>query len=771
MSGPFHGRREDRRLLTGRGQYTSDWNLPQQLHACFVRADRAHARILGVDISAARAHPGVAAVYLAADFADLKLVTPPQLAGYPGRGGSKVISPPWTYLATDTVRYVGEAVALVIAESAVAARDAAELVHVDYEDLSAVVSFESAMAADAPQLHSSIPGNICFDYEYGDQAKVAAAIASAHHVAQLTLESPRVAPNPMESRAVLAQYDAEKDHHNIWCSHQGAGMMRHALAVILGLPAEKVRVQMNDVGGGFGARSGPYSEYPLLMIAAKKLARPVKWVASRSENFLTDAHGRALRLSGELALDQAGKILAFRMHWLCDQGAYLTQAGPLINTSNGNVMGCGVYTMPLIYGRHQLVMTNTCPTNAYRGAGRPDVAYLLERLVDEAAIGLNIDRVELRRRNLVPKEAMPYTTPLGSVYDSGDYPGQLEMAVRESDWAGFAARRAASASKGMLRGLGIATFVEPAGGGAIPKDQSAIRFDAKGTALLYTCAGNHGQSHETVYADLVAEAMGVTPESVQLRQGDPDGPQLMGAGTIGSRSTQAAAAALKVAADEVIRKGTELAATMLETAVADVEFREGQYVIKGTDRKVSMEEVIRKHAGGTSHPLDSMGEVPTIRTFPSGAHIAEVEIDPATGMVRLDRYTAVDDAGHVINHTLVEGQIHGGMAQGIGQVFGEHAMYDEATGQLLAGSFMDYYMPRAGMLGEVRVLDHSMPSPSNPLGVKGVGEAGTTGSLPAVMNAVVDALRALGINHFDMPATPARLWQVIHDASARRRAA
>jgi carbon-monoxide dehydrogenase large subunit len=767
MGHHFKGRREDGRLITGKGRYTSDWSLPGQLYASFVRADRAHAKILSVDVAAARAHPGVVAVYSGADFADTTFVSPPCMVGYPGRGGSKIINTQRPILARDKVRFVGEEVAVVLAESALIARDAAELVQVEYEDLPAVIGFEAALAAGT-LVHEDVPANIPFDYEYGNEVATAAAMASAAMVARVKVESPRVAPNPMETRAVLANWNAQAERYEIRCSNQGGGMMRAALSARLAVPPEKVRVDMVDVGGGFGARTEPYPEYVALLHASRKLGRPIKWVASRSENFLTDAHGRATRLSGEIAMDKDGKFLAIRADWLCDQGAYLTGAGPLTNTSNGNAMGTGAYRIPVAYGRHRLLMTHTTPTNAYRGAGRPDVAYFVERLVDEAAKVAGIDRFEIRRRNALTRDLFPYTTPMGIVYDSGDYPALMARARKESGWDGFEARRAEAARRGMLRGIGLALFVEPAGGGAAPKDQTAIRFDKDGQAQIYTVATSNGQSHETVYPEIVAGIMGIPATDIHLHGSDPDGPALMGSGTIGSRSTQAQGGAFKLGAEEVVRKGLDLASEMLEAAPADVEFKDGTYVVKGTDRKVTMTEVIKKHAGGPTHPLDTTGEVPLHRTFPAGCHIAEVEIDPGTGTTRIIRYTAVDDAGVVINHTLVEAQIQGGMAQGIGQVLGEQVAYDAETGQMLTGSFMDYTMPRAGILGAVQVFDESVPSPTNPLGAKGVGEAGTTGSLPTMMNAIGDALRAAGVPHFDMPATPARVWQAIR--SARRAA-
>ena len=499
---------------------------------------------------------------------------------------------------------------------------------------------------------------------------------------------------------------------------------------------------------------------------------------------MTEAHGRAIVIDAELALDTDGTFRAFRMHWLCDQGAYLTGAGPLINTMNGSLTIGGAYAVTTGYGRHRLVLTNTCPTAAYRGAGRPDMAYAVERLVDEAAAQLNLDRVAIRRNNAIPKAAMPFKNAAGANYDSGDFVGLIDKAVAQSDWATFAARRAEADTRGKLRGIGLALFLEPSGGGAAPKDQVALRITADGKVLLHAATQNHGQGHETIYPALVAQVLGLPPEQVELRTGDMIVNLLTGNGVVGSRSTQQYGSAFKLGALEVVKKGTLLAASLLEAAPADIEFNDGAYRVKGTDHQITMAQLITRtmpalealHPAAQRdantnptlqdlawHPLDAEAETPISRAFPSGAHIAEVEIDPATGHASIERYVAVDDSGTVLNHTLLDGQIHGGIAQGAGQVFGEHGAYDRESGQLLSGSFMDYTMPRAGLLPPIETLDHPTLSPTNFLGAKGAGEAGTTGSLPALMNAIVDAMRPLGVAQFDMPATPARVWRVIAD--------
>jgi carbon-monoxide dehydrogenase large subunit len=764
MTAVFKGRREDLRLVTGRGKYTSDWNLPGQLYACFLRSDRAHAEIVSIDTARAEKSPGVAAVLTGADTAKAGFKSTPNIARYPGRGGVGIKVPHRDGLANGRVRFVGQEVALVVADSALAAQDAAELIEVEYRDLPVEVDAEAALAAGAEQLYPEIPGNLCFDYEYGDEAKTAAAFAGAAHVTRVVLDSQRMVGNPLEPKACLAAYDAGADRYHLYASSQGLTLMRGSASGITGIPAEKIMVHAQDVGGGFGIRSDAYSEYCVAMLAAKTLGRPVKWTSSRSETFVSDYHGRAAKLVGELALDREGRFLAIRIHWFVNMGAYLSTPGALINTLPPGLHAVNLYRIPVMYGRHRLALTNTTPTTAYRGAGRPNVCYLAERLVEEAARETKIDRIELRRRNLIPKDAFPYQTPHPhSVYDSGDPPGLLEEALVRGEWGTFESRRAERRKRGRLLGIGCAMFVEPAGAGGAPKEEAMIKFGESGNALLYSMAGPSGQGHETVYPEVVGEALGMDPEKITLRASDPDGPALIGEGTIGSRSMMAHGGSLLVAAHEVVKKGAELAAKDLEVAATDLEFRQGRFRVKGTDISIGIEDLAKKHPGA----LDSKGEIPLPRSFPTGAHVAEVEIDPETGVVDILRYTAVDDCGRVINHVLLDGQLHGGIAQGIGQVLGEHAIYDSSSGQLLTGTFMDYEMPRADRMPDIRLHDRSIPSPGNPLGVKGAGEAGTTGAVPAVANAVIDALRHLGIDHLDLPYTPDRVWRAIRKAKGK----
>jgi carbon-monoxide dehydrogenase large subunit len=745
----FTGRREDDRLLTGQGRFTADWNLPGQLYGCFVRSDRAHAEILGLTIP-----PGVTA-FTGEDTAEFK--TPPPMVTYAGRGGAMIKVPHREVIARRRVRYVGQEIALAVAASPAAAQDAAEAIEVDYRDLPAVVDAEAALEADAPLLHDDVPGNLAFDYEYGDEKATEAAFARAAHVTRLELESTRVSGTPLEPKACVVSYDPGSQTYDVYAPSQGMSMMLPNFAAITGVPAERIRLHARDVGGGFGIRSQAYPEYCALMLAARRLGKPVKWVGSRFETMVGDHHGRAARLYGELALDREGRFLGLRVRWIVNAGAFLSQPGPLINTRNPASHAINVYRIPALYGRHLLALTNTTATTAYRGAGRPNVSYLVERLVDEAARELDLDRVEIRQRNFIPREAFPYRTPFGSTYDSGDPAGEFQEALEKSDWAGFEERRRQSSGNKRLRGIGCAVFCEPSGAGAAPKEEAVIKFGDSGNATLHVLAGASGQGHETVLPDVVGEILGLPPEEIILKASDPTGPPLIGGGTVGSRTMMSHGGALAATAKDVIRKGIELAARALEVSPQDVEFENGKYRVKGTDLSIAFKEVARRYGP----QLDTRGSIPTPTAFPGGAHVAEVEIDRETGEVDVVRYVAVDDSGRVLNHVLLDGQLHGGIVQGLGQVLAEQCVYDPASGQLLTGSFMDYAMPRAGIMKRVELYDHSVPSPTNPLGVKGAGEAGTTGALPAVANAVIDALRPLGIHHLDFPYSPARVWSAM----------
>ena len=759
MGHSYKGRREDERLLTGVGQYAADWNRPGQLYARFLRSDHAHARIAALDIAQAVAAPGVRAVLTGADMAAAGYKRGAAQLPFSGRNGP-LRAPASPALAIDRVRFVGEPVALVIADTAAQAEDAAEAILVDYEMLESVSDGATALDAGAPTLHDGIPGNLCFDYEYGDAEAVEQAFAGAAHRIVLEMESPRVVGNPMEPKAALAAWDG--DMLELWSASQGMTGMRDGLAGLTGVPPEHIRVHARDVGGAFGIRGAAYQEYAALALAARQTGRPVKWVASRSETFVSDYHGRAVRMRGELALDADGRFLAIRHDWICDIGAHPSAAGPSTNVLNAALMAGGAYRIAAIYGRNRLAVTNTVPITAYRGAGRPDMAYAVERLVDQAAHQTGIDRVALRRRNLIAPDAFPYaisTAPMPSSYDSADFGALLDAALAEADWAGFEARRAEARTRGRLRGIGLALFIEPAGGVA-PADEGAITFEPDGTVLLHEVAVASGQGHETVLPELAADVLGIDPARIVLRAGRADGPALKGGGAFGSRSMMSQGSVLQAAASAAIEKGKTLAADALEVAIADLEYADGAYRIVGTDRTVALLDLAARHPGA----LDSTAELPAPRAFPSGAHVAEVEVDPETGETDLLHYISVDDCGVVVNETLAEGQIWGGLWQGLGQVFGETCQYDD-HGQLLSGSFMDYAMPHAEELAQrVTIRFVLTPSPSNRLGAKGIGEAGTVGSLPTAVNAVMDALRPAGVEALDMPLTAQRVWQVLNRA-------
>jgi carbon-monoxide dehydrogenase large subunit len=756
MGEHFKGRREDLRLVTGHGTYAADRSFPGEVHGVFLRADRAHAAIVSIDAEAARAMPGVLAILTGAETAAAGFGSAAPLVVYPGRGGSKMLNPRRQVLAEDRVRYVGQEVAFVVAETAHQAQAALEAIVVDYNDLPAVIDLDDAMAGDT-LLYPDLQTNLAFDFDYGDEAGVAAAVSAAAHVTRVELDLPRLVGNPMEPKSATVCFDTASGRYDIYSPTQGMTLMRDSLSTGTGVPADLIKVHAQDVGGGFGIRTEGYSEYCTLMLAARQLGRPVKWTGTRAETFVSDHHARAAKLFGELALDVDGTFLALGVNWIVHAGGYLSQAGPLINTMPPRSHMAGLYRIPKLYGRHQLLLTNTTPTTAYRGAGRPNVSYLLERLVDQAALDTGRDRIALRRQNLIAKGDFPYTTAVGSVYDSGDPAGMLEIAIKESNWDGFAARRADSLKSGKLRGIALTMFVEPSGAGRSANEEGAIKFGDSGHPLIYSTSGPSGQGHETAYPEIVGRVFGTDPHTIENRSSDPDGPALEGDGTIGSRSTMLQGSALFLAAQEVVRKGKELAARHLEASAEDIEFTDGRYAVRGTDLSVALYDLARDNPG----VLDSQAGQKIHVTFPGGAHVAEVEIDPDTGEVALVDYVAVDDCGVALNHTLVEGQVHGGIVQGLGQVFCEQCVYDPQTGQLVTGSFMDYAMPRASDLVRLRLFDHSSPSPNNPLGVKGVGEAGTTGAVPTLANAVLDALRQGGVDRLDIPFTPSRVWEAL----------
>jgi aerobic carbon-monoxide dehydrogenase large subunit len=748
-------RLEDLRLITGAGKYASDWNLPNQLHACFVRCDRAHARIVSVDTQAGCEHPGVVGVYTGEDAVRAGYVRSANFLTFTGKNGMKAHFPDRPVIAHGTVRFVGEPVALVVAESALIAQDAAELVQVEYEDLPVVVDPEEAISGKAVQLHEDIPANLPFEYEAGDAAATAAAFAKAAHVTRLKVESTRVIPNPMEPRACLVAYEASDDSYTVHVCLQGMNMMRKQLSAYTHVLEEKLRVVARDVGGGFGQRSTGYPEYCAVMLASKATGRPVKWVSSRSEGFLSDTHGRGNTITGELALDRDGKFLAVRVDWIADMGAYLAPAGPVSHIRNPVTCLTGVYKIAAMYGHWRVALTNTAPVAAYRGAGRPDIAYIIERLVSRAAIEIGMDPVELRRRNFIPTEAFPYKTPTGTTYDNADLYGLLDKAVKAADWNGYEARLKQSQQRGLLRGIGISTVIENTGAGMFPKDEIEIEAGADGRITAYSVSHSQGQGHETTFAMVIAKALGIPVDHVQLRQA-PAGKALIGNHSGGSRTMVGAGTVCHIAAVKLIEHGKNLAADELGLEPSQIEYANGTF--KGGDRKITLPELAK------SRKVSVIGEGTFGSTFPNGCHIAEVEIDPDTGVTDIVSYVTVDDCGVVVNHAIVEGQMHGAVAQGAGQVFGEHIVYDKETGQLITGSFSDYYMPRAGLLPDLIMEEHATPSRVNPLGIKGTGESGCTASLACLVNAVLDAVKPLGIAHLDMPLTPAKMWQAISSA-------
>ena len=754
------GRLEDDRMLTGRGKYVSDWNLAGQAYAHFVRSDRPHAEIVAIDSAEALQQRGVLAVFTGADI-EGALKSLPCALPVKGRGGMELIHPGRPALAQGRVRFTGDAVAIVVAESASAAQDAAELVSIEYRDLPHVVTAQQAVAEGAPRVHDAVPGNLVMDYESGDEAGSKAAFASAARVVELEVELSRVVGNPMEPRACLAHYDKGAQMYHLYACTQGAAIMRNQLSAVLGVPPEKIRVIAEEVGGGFGVRFNIYPEYCAALFAAKKLGRPVKWMGTRSEVFLADEQARDVRSRGALALDAEGKILGMRFDMLANLGAYLAPTGPFINTIG--IVNClsGVYDVPAAYARIRLALTNTAPMAAYRGAGRPVMSYALERLVEHAAREIGMDPAEFRRRNFIRK--FPYKIAAGFEYDSGDFEGVLDKALKAADWAGFESRRKQAAQRGRLLGRGMSTYIEATGAGFAPQDQIELRWGKDGGLTVYAPTHSHGQGHETTYAQLVSRVLGIPLEKIRLRTAGADF-YLTGNATGGSRSLLAVGGVVYLGAQELVKKGLELAAEKLEAAQADIEFVEGHYRIKGTDRRIAIVELAAQSPG----QMDLAYANKFGSCFPNGCHIAEVEIEPETGQARIVSYVACDDAGNIINHQIVEGQVQGGVAQGAGQAFSEQALYDE-SGQLVTGSFMDYAMPRPGDVSGLKLLEHPVPTKLNPLGAKGVGEAGVTGSLPALMNAVVDALRQAGVRRFEMPATPRRLWEALH--SAPRRAA
>jgi aerobic carbon-monoxide dehydrogenase large subunit len=763
-------RTEDPRLVRGEGRYTDDIDVPGQAYLAMVRSRHAHGRISRIDLTPARKMPGVLGAYTGADLAAAGYGSLDCGLALKNRDGTAMRKPRRPALPTDRVRFVGDPVAFVVAESPAQARDAAEAVMLEIEVLPAVVNPSEAAAPDAPQLYLEAPGNIALDYHYGDTEKVAAAFARAAHVTRLRLVNNRVVVNALEPRAAIGVYEAETFTLHVGC--QGVFGLRGQIAHdILKVPPTTVRVLTGNVGGSFGMKAAVYPEYVCVLHGARALGRPVKWTADRFESFVADHHGRDSEFVGELALDADGQFLALRLSGVANMGAYLGSVAPLMQTLNIVKNSASVYRTPLIEVSTKCVFTNTTLVSAYRGAGRPEGNYFTERLIDAAATETGIDRILLRQRNHIRPLDMPYAAASGMTYDSGDFSAVLERAVEIADVKGFNARRQESLDRGKLRGLGIGSYLEVT---APPnKEMGGVRFEPDGTVTIITGTLDYGQGHATPFAQIMSEKLGIPFDRIQLLQGDSDA-LVAGGGTGGSRSIMSSGTAIVEATTKVIAKGKIIASHVLEAAPADIEFDGGRFLIAGTDRAIGLLELAAQIRGGSTLPKDvphsldvSHVTEPIPSAFPNGCHVAEIEIDPQTGVVEVTRYSSVNDFGTIINPLLVEGQVHGGILQGIGQALMEHGRYD-ADGQLVSGSFMDYALPRATDAPLFRVESYPVPAKTNPLGTKGCGEAGCAGALTSVMNAVVDALSGYGISNIEMPATPARVWGAIADAQKNR---
>ncbi|MGE4239709.1 xanthine dehydrogenase family protein molybdopterin-binding subunit [Ramlibacter sp.] len=771
-------RKEDYRFLTGAGQYTDDINLAHQRFAVFVRSPHAHAAIRAIDVAKAEAMPGVAKVFTGKDIEG-------KMGGLPcgwlitSVDGQPMKEPPHPVLAQGKVRYVGDPVAMVVADTLEQARNAAEAVDVEYDPLPAVIDMRQA--AKGAALHDIAPDNHCYKWAIGDKAKVDEAFARAAHVTKIDLHNNRLVPNALEPRAAIGAFNRATDEYTLYVANQNPHVERLLMtAFVLGLPEHKVRVIAPDVGGGFGSKIFLYGEDVALTWGAKQLNCAIKWTADRGESFVSDAHGRDHLTHAEMALDASGKFLALRVKTDANLGAYLSTFSTAVPTILYATLLAGQYTTPQVYVEVDAWFTNTAPVDAYRGAGRPEATYVLERLVSRCAWELGIGQDEIRRRNFIT--TFPYQTPVALQYDTGDYPAAMARAQELAEVAGFDARRKASEAKGLRRGIGYSSYIEACGiapsniAGALGAraglfECGEIRVHPTGCVTVFTGSHSHGQGHETTFAQVVAARLGIAVEAVDVVHGDT-GRVPFGMGTYGSRSISVGGAAIMKALDKIENKAKKIAAHLMEAGEGDVEFSGGEFRIKGTDKKVTFGQVALTAYVPHNYPLDKLepglNETafydPTNFTFPAGTYICEVEVDPATGTTRIDRFTAVDDFGTIINPMIVEGQVHGGLVQGIGQALLENCVYDPDSGQLLTGSFMDYAMPRADDLPPFRLDTICTPCTHNPLGTKGCGEAGAIGSPPAVINAVLDALRDLGVNELDMPASPARVWDAIQKA-------
>ena len=772
-------RREDQRFLTGAGQYTDDVVLPNQSYGFFLRSPYAHARIKSIELDAARAAPGVLHIFTGADLAEAKVGGLPCGWLITSKDGTPMKEPPHPVLAQGKVRHVGDQVALVVAETYLQARDAAELIEVDYEELTPVIDITTAENAGSA-VHDEVPDNVCYDWGHGGKDAVDAAFAKAAHVTKLSFRNNRLIPNAMEPRAANAHYTRHDDAYTLYVANQNPHVERLLMcAFVLGLPESKVRVIAPDVGGGFGSKIFLYPEETALIWASKRVGRPIKWTAERSESFLTDAHGRDHASTAELAMDAQGNFLALRVHTIANMGAYLSTFASSVPTILYATLLAGQYKTPAIYAEVKAVFTNTAPVDAYRGAGRPEATYLVERMVETAAREMKMDPAQIRRQNFITE--FPYATPVGLTYDTGNYEAHLAKAIQIADVAGYPARKAASAAKGRLRGLGYSCYIEACGlapsniAGALGAraglfEAGEVRVHPTGTVTVFTGSHSHGQGHETTFAQVVAAKLGIPVDNVEIVHGDT-GRIPFGMGTYGSRSLSVGGTAIVKAVDKIIAKGKKIAAHLMEAADTDIEFENGEFKVKGTDKKQPFGAIALTAYVPHNYPLDKLEPGlnenafydPTNFTYPSGSYVCEVEVDPETGKTTVEKFVAVDDFGNIVNPMIVAGQVHGGIAQGLGQAMLEGAVYDEGSGQLLNGSYMDYTMPRADDLPSFTV-DHTVtPCTHNPLGVKGCGEAGAIGSPPAFINALTDAL---GVKDIAMPATAERVWRVANNRTA-----
>ncbi len=774
-------RREDFRFIKGLGKYTDDINLPNQVHCYILRSSLAHARIVSIDTSAAKAAPGVVAVFTHEE------IDASGAGGVPcgwlitDRHGQPMKEPKHPILAAGKVRHVGDPIVAIVAETLEQAKEAAELVKLDLEELPAVVNMPRAIQGGGAAVHDEAPDNLCYDWELGDKAGTDAAFARAAHVTKIDLINNRLVANAMEPRAAIGQYDLATGDYTLYTTSQNPHVIRLLMgAFVLSIPEHKLRVYAPDVGGGFGSKIFHYAEEAFVTWASARVGRPIKWVAERTESFMSDAHGRDHVTHAEMAFDANGKVLALKAETLANMGAYLSTFAPCVPTWLHGTLLAGQYTTPAVYCNVKAVFTNTVPVDAYRGAGRPEATYILERLMSKAAQEMGVDQAELRRKNFIQPNQFPYQTPVAVVYDTGDYETALNEALKLADYAAFPQRRAAAKAKGKLRGIGVASYIEACGiapsslVGALGAraglyEAATVRVNPTGSVTVLTGSHSHGQGHETTFAQVVADKLGIDASQVDIVHGDT-AKVPFGMGTYGSRSLAVGGSAIVKALDKIIEKGRKIASHLLEASEGDIVFENGAYTVKGTDRQKAFGEIALTAYVPHKYPIETLEPGleetafydPKNFTYPAGTYICEVEIDPATGMTDIVSFTAADDFGNVVNPMIVEGQVHGGLAQGIGQALLENTVYDE-NGQLLTGSFMDYCMPRADDLPKFNV--HTLkgtPCTHNPLGVKGCGEAGAIGSPPAVINAIVDALKEFGVDHLDMPATPEKVWRAIN---------